>query len=368
MTDLKAIFRDPEKGLSRGAFLASAKKAGYSAKDATEHYNHESTAQIHRFTKPKYHSIVARPNSWAVDLTFYNDYSSLPANKQKIGILVCLEQTSRFAFCRPFRTKSPEELAPLLKQLIKEHKVSFVVTDDGNEWKSDVAKLFAQNDIQHYATSRKGATSRVERFNRTLREKIERWFSASGTHAWVSILPKLVASHNNAPSRVLLGHTPVEVLNNPTLDYEVRKNDLSRGEQALEERESFEDGVQVRTSLEKTRFDKKSGQKWSPDIKIVENDPENRYLLRVRNQEGKLDRRRYAAWELQQVPEDTISGSVGVAPTDPSKAVLGDTVDIPKVRKAKKAKQLLNRESISHSAIVSGPRSSRGRTPSRLLD
>lgn len=356
---MEAIYRDPARGLNRGAFVSAAKAAGFSAREATDHYEREAAAQQHRRTATAYHSIVAEPGSWAVDLTFYPDYATLPANRKREGILVALEQTSRFAWCRPFRRKTPEEMAPLLAELIREYDVRSVTTDDGNEFKGAVRALFERHKIAHYASSRKGATARVERFNRTLREKISRWFAVSGTHAWVDVLPELVAAHNKTPSKPLQGRTPAAVLSDPDLAAEVRSFDSLRGVRGMQARNALPSGTRVRTALSKARFDKKSGPSWSEDVAVVEPHGDD-LLLRVRRSNGLLDRRHYAANELLRVPDGTIERR--------SAAARVGRVDVPAARRTKRRDQLLARESMDSRAIVVGPRLTRGALPARLRD
>ena len=363
MATLEQIYIDPERGLNKATFIKSARVAGFTSGEANKHYARELAARVHQRTTRNQHSIVAGPGQWAADLTFYPDYSGLPANRKKEGILVCIEQTSRFAFCRPFHSKSPEELAPLFAELLREHKgaVHSIATDAGNEFKGAVRELFDKHSVKHFASDRKGATSRVERFNRTLREKISRWFTASGTHAWVDVLPKLVAAHNNTPSRVLLGWTPQEVLDDIAKALSVRTHDAERSSPADAARHAIAEGAQVRTALEHTRFAKKSGPRWSSDVGTVEYDTagSDKLLLRVRGPDGKLLRRRYAIWELLPEANSVVSRS------EPAAAA---RVDVPAVRRKKAAAHLLRRESMDADAIVTGPRSSRGVLPQRFRE
>ena len=357
---LSDIFKNPLTGLSRGLFITSARAAGHTKAAATEFYNQQSTSQIHRVVKPVFNTIVARPGSWAIDLTFYNDYAGLPANRKKTGILVCLEQTSRFIFARPIRTKSPEEIAPLLAELFAtKHPVTNFCSDDGTEWQGAVAELFKKHGVDHYASARKGATARVERFNRTLRDKIARWFTQSGTHAWVDVLPQLIEGHNTTPSRVLNGYTPLQVISNPQLMAEVNGSDSMHNMAAAEVNETFAIGDRVRTLIKKNLFDKKTGARWSAKIKTIHS--HDGTLFRVLGSSGAVEKRRFAGWELMKAndePEETIDETV----------VTDQVVDIPAVRKNKRVKYQLAREQIDSSNVVDKARASRGRLPARFRD
>ena len=54
----------------------------------------------------------------------------------------------------------------------------------------------------------------VERFNRTLGDKLELKFSMNGNHKWLKILPEIVNEYNNEIHREL-GITPKEAYDNP---------------------------------------------------------------------------------------------------------------------------------------------------------
>jgi len=49
----------------------------------------------------------------------------------------------------------------------------------------------------------------VERFNRTIKEKMFREFTARGFHEWISILKKLLEEYDNSKHRTI-GMTPVQ--------------------------------------------------------------------------------------------------------------------------------------------------------------
>jgi IS30 family transposase len=196
MKSLEQIFADPSRGLSRGSFLSSAKLAGYTTKDALAHYERESSAQVHKTSRQPFHSIVNPKDSWQMDLMFLEDYKDLPANRGKKGILCCIEGTSRYAWCRPFAKKDAKTIAGLLGEFIDEHSISSITSDDGPEFAGVVKDLFERNNIKHYKSARMNITAKVERFNRTLRNKLSRWFELSKSHSWVAVLPDIIVNYN----------------------------------------------------------------------------------------------------------------------------------------------------------------------------
>lgn len=372
---LLEIFKDPQTGLSRAVFFNSALKAGFTRREILDFYNAQPVTQIHKRIEPVFNSIVANPGSWAVDITYYNDYAGIPGNLKKTGILTAIEQTARFAWARPINSKSPIELRPLFLELINHmdkigHPINTIISDDGVEWRGSVSKLFKDNNIKHFPSARKGATARIERFNRTLREDISRYFTrktldGSSNMVWVNVLQKIIDGHNNTPSKVTLGYTPQQVLSDPYKMDEVRENDRLRGLPAQKDRiENIAEGATVRILLNKGTFDKKSGAKWSTDLYKVEFKKSLfSVLMRARNtRTGKLHKRSFANWELQVIPQVT---TTPVAQTTPYFSI---ERFIKQKRKADAVKHLLNREGIDTSAIIIEPRRTRGVLPARLRD
>jgi len=71
-------------------------------------------------------------------------------------------------------------------------------TDEGKEFfNSKFQDLMKEHKINHYNTYSKLKASIVERFNRTLKEKMYRKFTADNTTQWIDFLDELVAKYNN---------------------------------------------------------------------------------------------------------------------------------------------------------------------------
>ena len=85
-------------------------------------------------------------------------------------------------------------------------------TDQGTEFINDfVARLTQSKGVRHFSSDQELKASLVERFNRTLREKINKYMTHHQTPRYVDVLSKLVKNYNNSPHRGLLGMTPLSV-------------------------------------------------------------------------------------------------------------------------------------------------------------
>ena len=80
--------------------------------------------------------------------------------------------------------------------------IRLVQSDSGKEFKNrKLYDLFKQHKVKHFTSFTEVKATIVERFNRTLRERLERWFTFSGKHRYIGILPKLTESYNSTIHR-----------------------------------------------------------------------------------------------------------------------------------------------------------------------
>src|SRR5277367_3380020 len=75
-------------------------------------------------------------------------------------------------------------------------------SDEGMEFESRAMKdFFDENDIEQYSVKSQFKASIVERFNRSLKTKMYRYFTHKRTRKWIDILPALIESCNSSYHR-----------------------------------------------------------------------------------------------------------------------------------------------------------------------
>ena len=83
-------------------------------------------------------------------------------------------------------------------------------TDKGTEFiNKDTQALLKKAGIHWFATENETKAQVVERFNRTLKDRMFRYFTAHKTKHWLSVLPKLVENYNTSYHRSIK-MTPLE--------------------------------------------------------------------------------------------------------------------------------------------------------------
>ena len=99
-----------------------------------------------------------------------------------------------------------------LQDIIKQgRKPNRLQTDKGKEfYNRPVTSWLKEQDIQHFSTHGDAKAAVVERFNRTLKQRLYRYFTAANTLEFVDILPDLVDGYNATPHRSI-GMAPKQV-------------------------------------------------------------------------------------------------------------------------------------------------------------
>ena len=263
---------------------------------------------VRKFPRNKFYAEKI-DHMWQIDLI---DLSSI-RNKfysQNYGFaLTCIDAFSRYAWVEPMKNKTAEESKKALERIIaKGRKPAIIYSDGGSEFKG-VFEKYCQNNkiiiiINQNAPHIKAAI--VERFNRTIKQKMWRVFTYLGKKQYSNILQKLVQSYNNSFHRSI-GTAPSKVTkDNQEKIHDYQYGDLNSLDNFIEF--EFKVGDYVRVLFDKDNtFEKGYVQKWSSEIcVVVHQNPTNPPTYSINNTNTKLTLRPfYYAQELQKVqPED----------------------------------------------------------------
>jgi transposase InsO family protein len=128
---------------------------------------------------------------WSADLVDMRHFAK--HNKGFNYLLTVIDIFSKFAWAVPLKTKTGKEQIQSFQKLMKERKPTKLWTDAGKEFVNKEFKQFlADHKIELYQTYNEGKAVVIERFNRTLKEKMWRYFTETITNKYLDVLPKLV--------------------------------------------------------------------------------------------------------------------------------------------------------------------------------
>ena len=147
---------------------------------------------------------------WQADLV---DMSKVKNDNEGMTfILTVIDVFSKVAWCVPMKNKSAASLVAALQSTFVDVWPKILQTDDGKEFRNkSVQALLRRYDIHHFSThNAETKACVVERFNRTLKSRMWRYFTRHQTWRYIDILPDLVRSYNNARHR-MIGMAPSHV-------------------------------------------------------------------------------------------------------------------------------------------------------------
>ena len=123
------------------------------------------------------------------------------ANKNYKYLLVAIDVYSRIAFVVPLRNKTASFVNDALETVLDQTEPNTITCDNGSEFiNSDFKKLLTNRaiDINYVDVGNHHALGLVDRFVRTLREKINKYMEMHNTTTYIDVLQKIVNNYNLA--------------------------------------------------------------------------------------------------------------------------------------------------------------------------
>lgn len=280
-------------------------KGAVTHNDIKNFLSKQNVAQQHKKTKILYHSTVGTDDSYQIDLMFYGKYAR--QNSGFNGALLCINVDTRKAYGYPIKTKSGAEIYLRLLQFLSDIKynIKSVTLDEGNEWlNGPVLDLLSSHGITIYVSNstNHGSHAIVDRFTRTVKDRIERYFTESKNVRWIDIFPKLIQGYNESVHKTLkIAPNDVEEDNINQL----RRDAVKRGMKAETKFNSLKINDAVRVLKNAKTFEKGVVAKWSSALYTIVS--KSGYSFGVVNKENPQETRTYLHYQLQKVPESTKS-------------------------------------------------------------
>ncbi|KAL6417433.1 hypothetical protein ACFW04_011219 [Cataglyphis niger] len=134
---------------------------------------------------------------WQADVVEMRPYARL--NKGHNYILTVIDALSKYAWAVPLKSKSANEITRALSKITRNSKrcPKNLQTDKGKKfYNTEMRKFAKEHGVNHYSTYSVMKASIVERFNRTLKNSMWKYFTLNGTYKWIGELPRLVKEYN----------------------------------------------------------------------------------------------------------------------------------------------------------------------------
>jgi hypothetical protein len=165
--------------------------------------------------------------------------------------------------------------------------------------------LFKKHGVVHLDTKSVHKASVVERFNRTLKEKLWRCFTETGSAKYIKILPEMVSSYNLSHHRSI-NMAPIKVTekNVHLVKERLFGPDTYNIDNDYVVHFEFKVGSYVRQAIKKKIFAKGYQQNWSKEIFIVYFlNPTQPPTYKIKSLDNHENDWNFYKEELQHVPE-----------------------------------------------------------------
>lgn len=257
--------------LQRHAFKKTAKKKIQSALLEEEAYARHAPIR-HKFTRNRIMAYGV-DDCWQADLV---DLSSLAeSNGGYKYMLTVIDVLSKYAWIRLLKNKFGQSVLKAFQSVFKEgRRPRNLTTDEGKEFVNRNFQSFLKKlKIRFFAAVNDTKAAVAERFNRTLKTKMWRFFTANGSLRYLDAIQDLVTSYNHTEHRSIGRLRPVDVTKkNERTVWEILYRQRFPGEQLNKPKvPRFKEGDKVRISKYKGTFEKGYLPNWTSEIFTVHN-------------------------------------------------------------------------------------------------
>ena len=265
--------KDLRERLDRGfvkTVIATKRKMGWGIDvPETIKWTSELANELHKTIRHKFPTrrvFAKKANDiWAADLIEMIPYSR--QNKGYKYLLTVIDIFSKYGWIIPLKRKSGVEVTDAFKKLFKERIPERIWVDNGREfYNQNLKKLLKKENIIRYSTHNELKSCIVERWNRTIKTDMWKYFTANYTYKYIDILPALVEKYNNSYHRSIKC-TPKEAM--------LRENTakvfkaLYGDEKILPNPPKFKVNDRVLISKKRKKFDRGFTPNWKDEVFLI---------------------------------------------------------------------------------------------------
>ena len=207
---------------------------------------------IRRKFKKRRVLVDGKDKIWAADLVDMQAFTKF--NRGFKYLLAVIGVFSKYGWLIPLKDKTGKSVASALKIIFEERRPEKMWVDKGKEfYNKDVKDL-----ITLYSTEDEEKASVVERWIRTMKEKMWKYFTTKSTNVYIDVLPNLVKQYNNTR------HSSIKMT--PVKELKVWRNLYPEHLEIHNINPKFSVGDKVRISKKKKTFEKGYTTRWTEEI------------------------------------------------------------------------------------------------------
>lgn len=207
-------------------------------------------------------------DTWQMDLV---DMRALKDENNNVTfIITIIDVFSKYGWGRMLPNKKGETILDAIKSVIEKskRKPKKIQSDQGNEFFNIHCKnYFEKHKIKHYYTHSGLKASIVERFNKTLKDKMWRYFTMTGTKKYYDKFDEFFKSYNSSyHSSIKMSPKSVNKANSRQVFFNLYNYYKDEGDYQSNVKFSFFIGDYVRISKYKHIFSKGYESNWTSEV------------------------------------------------------------------------------------------------------
>ena len=269
METLPTVYYNPKHPAGLASIQKLAKATGVSVKKVKTWLKKQPTYTLHRQARKRYptrqYVVHDIDEQWQADLAEVQDIAS--KNQGYRYILTVIDIFSRYAWARPLKTKRGEDVAAAFDDIFRQGRIpKRIQTDQGREFENrHVRALFQEHGIELFSVKSAYKAALVERFNRTLKHRLWRYFTSAHHQTWTEVLQDAVYAYNHSVHRSI-GRKPADVT---SADVGEIRDKMHQRPEPPRGADDIHVGEQVRISKVKSVFEKGYLPNWTEEIFTV---------------------------------------------------------------------------------------------------
>lgn len=297
---LARIYYNPKEPAGFGGIGRLKQKVKH---DPVQWLSQEAVYTLHKPARKNYPrnrmNVPGIDAQWQADLVDMQAYTKY--NNGYRYILTCIDIFSKYAWAVPLKKKTGAEVVKAFRGIFKSGRKPIKLnTDQGTEFENRVvARFLREQRIYFFSTRSDKKAAVVERFNRTLKTKMWRYFTHKNTFKYIDVLQGFLQAYNQSKHRTI-GMAPAEVNYNNESHVYVKLNGHPQITKDIKYK--FQVGDTVRISKQKAAFEKGYLPNWTEEIFSVESRyPRSPPVYKIKDYKGELIEGTFYEAELQRV-------------------------------------------------------------------
>lgn len=258
-------------------------KNHYPRKQVDNWVKSQLTYTLHKPIRKKFptreYTVSGLNHLWQMDLMEMIPYASI--NDGYKYVLVCIDVFSRYARALPCKNKTGVEVAHKFDDMLISDGRKLIIprnvqTDLGKEfYNSQMKELFEKYGMNHYTVNSQFKAAIVERFIRTLRDRLNHYFTYTGRKVWYKILPEIISTYNNSKHSGIFYRTPASITSENEFELwelkeqkksQSKENSLTKSKVKTEESLHLLDYVRISKISVSQPFNRNFDQNWSDEV------------------------------------------------------------------------------------------------------